>query len=143
MNTIEKYFGKKELKPQKIEKRTVFLFLFQNKVYIEKHTNSESLEGLYEYPSIEGHFTRNEIKYYLEEIGLYAPEIKRLESIKHIFSHKECHLQCYVVPLLDTSVSLKTSFNGGKWVTLHELVTYYSLPSAFHRYTDCLNDYLI
>ena len=41
MNTIEKYFGKKELKPQKIEKRTVFLFLFQNKVYIEKHTNPE------------------------------------------------------------------------------------------------------
>lgn len=140
-NTISQFPVKKASKKRSIEKRTVLLILYQNKILLEKRTNSGLLKGLYEYPSIEGHFTKNEMKYYLDELGLYAPEMKKIVSAKHIFSHKEWHLQGYVVPLIDSALGINKHLKDGTWVSIEEIHQVYSIPKAYQTYTNWLDEY--
>lgn len=140
-NTISKYPVKKASKQRKVEKRTVLLMIYKNKILIQKRTNSGLLKGLYEYPNMEGHFTKHEMKYYFDELGLYAPDMKKIHSTKHIFSHKEWHLQGYVVPLIDTALGRKKYLKDELWVSIEELHQTYSIPTAYQSYTKWLDDY--
>lgn len=80
------------------------------------------------------------MKYYLDELGLYAPEMKKIVSAKHIFSHK-WHLQGYVVPLIDTALGINKHLKDGTWVSIEEIHQVYSIPKAYQTYTNWLDEY--
>ncbi len=125
-NTISNYPVKKIQKIRKIEKRSVFLFVYQNQVLIEKRKDKGLLKGLYQFPNINGHFSKAEMKYFFDEMGFDTSTFEKLPEAKHIFSHLEWHMQGYYVP-----VSIKTE---GLWVTVDELKRNYSIPTAFKVY---------
>lgn len=134
-NMIEEYPVKKKLKRRKIEKRSVLLLVYQDQVFIQKRKEQGLLKGLYEYPNIEGHFSKVEIKYVLDEMGLDTSRFQKLSSFKHIFSHVEWHMNGYFIPVSEK--------NEGLWVTLDELNQNYSMPTAFKQYTKELEELLI
>lgn len=125
-HTISNYPVKKVKKKRKVEKRSVFLFVYQDQVLIEKRNDDGLLKGLYQFPNIEGHFSQVEMKYFFDEMGFDTSTFEKLPAAKHIFSHLEWHMQGYYV-------SVRTKING-LWITVDELKETYSIPTAFKTY---------
>ena len=61
------------------------------------------LAGLYEFPSMEGHQTKKAVLEYMKEQGLEVLRIQKMESSKHIFSHKEWHMEAYFIKVDELS----------------------------------------
>ena len=92
----EEEFPKKEPKKKRvIEKKTILIIQDENKSALHKRPSKGLLAGLYEFPNLEGHQTEKRVLAYLKEIGLEVLRIQKMDSSKHIFSHKEWHMTAY------------------------------------------------
>ena len=73
---------------------------------------------------------------YLEELGMKAIRIRKLEPAKHIFSHKEWHMTGYAVrvdELAGLGMDKKEPF---LFIDPAETKDKYPIPSAFAAYAD-------
>lgn len=129
---------KAKKKPRVIEKKTVLLIRDENRVAIYKRKNSGLLAGLYGFPSLEGHKSKEQVIHALKEWGLNPIFIKPLESSKHIFSHKEWHMKGYMVRV-DELMPVGGENKGLLFVEPKETEDKYPIPSAFAAYTKYLN----
>lgn len=120
-------YPKKEKKiTRKVQEKTVLLFIHENKVAIHKREEG-LLEGLYEYPNLEGFLTIDELKKRYPS-SLISP----LKESSHIFSHIKWNMKGY-------QIIVKEKPEGPfLWVEKEELFKNYSIPTAFHSYTDYL-----
>ena len=120
-------------KPRRIENKTVFLIMDENRTVLHKRPSKGLLAGLYEYPNVEGHLDDAQALQALREIGFEPLRLERLEDAKHIFTHIEWHMIAY-------RVRISPDFDGldeeGGYLLLNndEMRAHYALPSAFSAY---------
>lgn len=129
---------KAKKKPRTIEKKTILVIRDENRTAIRKRENRGLLAGLYEFPSLEGHKSKEQVIRFLKSIGLNPIFIKPLEASKHIFSHKEWHMKGYVIKV-DELMPVNGEEQGLLFVEPKETEEKYPIPSAFFAYTKYLN----
>ena len=137
----EEEFPKKEPKKKRtIEKKTILIIQDENKSALHKRPAKGLLAGLYEFPNLEGHQTEKRVLEYLKKIGLEVLRIQKMDSSKHIFSHKEWHMIAYQIRV-DELAKKGSGLEQEGWIFVEskEAETKYPLPSAFGAYTKCLN----
>ena len=116
----------KKLKRKNETKTVLVMITSEEKIAIEKRINQGLLSGLYQLPNAEGDLNENEIKELLKDWGLSVKRISYLKKTKHIFTHVDWEMDCYLVEV--------ESENGKfMWVTKEELVKKYPLPTAFQK----------
>jgi A/G-specific adenine glycosylase len=113
---------KQQKKERRIEKRTVLILEYDNKVVLQKRDNTGLLAGLYEFPNELGHLSKNEI------VTRYpSATITTLPKSKHIFSHLEWHMIGY-------HIELSSPPEDQLLVTIEDIQSEYSIPTAFKDY---------
>lgn len=137
----EMEFPKKASKKQRtIEEKTILVIRDENKAALRKRPNKGLLAGMYEFPSLEGYCTAEEVTAYLAQQGWKTLRIQPLEEAKHIFSHKEWHMQGYMVRV-DELEPCRPSGDSADWLFIEPQETQdrYPVPAAFAAYTKYLN----
>ena len=84
-------------KARVIEDKTVLIIKDDKKAALTKRPEKGLLAGMYEFPSITGHLSQDEVLLFLKERGLSVLRIEPLSQSRHIFSHKEWHMIGYAV----------------------------------------------
>lgn len=123
-------------KPRSIEEKTILVLQDAEKVALHKRPAKGLLAGMYEFPWLEGHRSEEQVLEYLEELGIKAIRIRKLEPAKHIFSHKEWHMTGYAVrvdELAGLGMDKKEPF---LFIDPAETKDKYPIPSAFAAYAD-------
>ena len=125
--TAESLPVKRAKKARKIEEKTVFLLLREDKVALRRRPDSGLLAGLWEFPNVEGSLLEETAPAQVAAWGLEPKQWKSKLAAKHIFTHVEWHMTGYTL-----SVS-----GGGPadwvWVDADGLEAH-AVPSAFARY---------
>ena len=132
------YPKKTPKKPRVIENRTILVIKDQNKAAIQKRPEKGLLAGMYEFPSLNGHVSEEEVIEYLKEYGIEVLRIQTLEKSKHIFSHIEWHMIGYEVRVDELSPLKKTN-EQLLFMTAQDTQDHYPIPTAFLAYTKYLN----
>lgn len=122
---------KSKAKPRKIEERTVFVIRIGEKVALNKRPKKGLLAGLYEFPNVKGHLSKEEAIYWAKEHGIVPIRIQPLEEAKHIFSHVEWRMAAYAIRVDE----LEPQKNGLLFVDVGETEEKYPIPAAFMAYT--------
>jgi len=122
-------------KPRVIEERTILIIRDENRTAIRKRTKKGLLAGMYEFPSMEGFRTAEEVASYLVRNGLKALWVQPLQEAKHIFSHREWHMIGYMVRV-DELAPKGTGDQPSDWICIEPAETRekYPIPSAFGAY---------
>ncbi len=126
-------------KQRTVEERTIMVIRDENRAAICKRPGKGLLAGMYEFPSMEGHHTAEEVVSYLKEKGLSALRVQRLQDSKHIFSHREWHMVGYMVRVDELANSEENKPENWLFIEPAETEEKYPIPSAFGAYTEYLN----
>lgn len=132
---IGKFPVKTKGKARRIEKKTVLVFLDDERIAIVKRKEKGLLAGLYELPNVEGHLGMEEATACCKEVGLMPVRIEKLAEAKHIFSHVEWHMIGYAVRVDELE---KTNQKEFLFVHPEEIKAVYPIPSAFEKYINCI-----
>ena len=125
--TAETLPVKRAKKARKVEEKTVFLLLREDKAALGRRPDSGLLAGLWEFPNVEGKLDERGAAEAVRAMDLTAVEWKNKLTAKHIFTHVEWHMMGY---------TLSVSGDGPadwEWVDLDGLRSH-AVPSAFARY---------
>lgn len=129
-NRISEIPVKTKQKKRRIEEKTVFVILQENRVLLHKRPKTGLLSGMYEFPNAQGALTEQEAILWLKERRMSVLRIQKMEPAKHVFSHIEWHMTGYVVQLDEWSEGFEKLF----FVDLDEVKEQYPIPSAFMAY---------
>lgn len=136
----EMEFPKKaEKKQRNVEEKTILVLRDEENTVVQKRPERGLLAGMYEFPSMEGFQTPEQVLCFLSEHGVHAIWIKPLEDAKHIFTHKEWHMKGYMIRV-DELGERETSSGTEGWILIdpNETREKYPIPSAFRAYTKYL-----
>ena len=114
-------------KARKKEQRTILILSFQGKFALQKRPDKGLLAGLWEFPNLEGKYTKKQLSAWLKEQGMEVLEVTAGEKAVHIFSHIEWQMSSFHIRLA-RPVSQYT------WANRKELEEIYSLPSAYSAF---------
>lgn len=133
------YPKKSGKKPRSIEELTVLVIQDENRVALHKRPDKGLLAGMYEFPTVEGHKSPEEIIRILEQKGLKILRILPLQEARHIFTHKEWHMWGYMVRV-DELAPKNRDLIKENWIFAEPMETQkrYPIPSAFAAYTEYL-----
>ena len=140
MDGVETQYPKKvSKKPRKVEEKTVLVIRDKNRTAIRKRPEKGLLAGMYEFPTMAGFCSANDVVAYLAEAGIKVLRIQPLEDAKHVFTHREWHMKGYMIRVDE----LEPLFPGGPavdWVYVEagETEKGYPIPSAFSAYVKYL-----
>lgn len=137
----ETQFPKKGAKKQRvIEEKTILVIQDEEKAAFRKRPGRGLLAGMYEFPSLDGFCTAEEVTSYLAENGLKTIRIQELEEAKHIFTHREWHMKGYLVRV-DELEPKESGTDSSSWLFIDPVETEekYPVPAAFSAYTKFLN----
>lgn len=128
-------------KPRKIEEKTVLVIRDGEKVMLHRRPKKGLLAGMYEFPNLEGHLSRDEVTHYVESMELVPLKIEPLEEARHIFSHIEWQMIGYMIRVaqLEEPDGQKEGYVFAKAEVSEQK---YAIPSAFARYTRYMNIHL-
>ena len=131
---------KAKKKPRIIEEKTILLIQDEEKVAIRKRPSKGLLAGLYEFPSMEGIHSDQQVITYVENLGFHPIHIKELERSKHIFTHKEWHMIGYAIRVdeLDRPDEY-ADLQGLELIEKKKTEEAYPIPAAFMAYTRYLD----
>lgn len=122
-------------KPRKIEEKTILILICGNKVALRKRPETGLLAGLWEFPSIQGTVSLEEIRKQLCMWGFCLTLMTKLNSTKHIFTHIEWKMTGYLAFLEKSEGSLiHTGTPDFQWIEKEQLINQLTLPSAFKVY---------
>jgi A/G-specific adenine glycosylase len=137
-NTQADYPVKKKKAERKVEKKCVFLLCHEDKVAFVKRQEEGLLSGMWQFPNIEGHLTLEEAKSWVEAVGLKPVSITEKAEKKHIFTHIEWHMQCFLVQCIDKCITLNCDnaqlLNAFTWINIEDISTEVALPTAFKKF---------
>lgn len=127
-------------KPRTIEEKTVLVIQDENRVVITKRPAKGLLAGMYEFPSLEGFCTAEEVVGYLAQNGLNALRVQPLKEAKHIFTHREWRMRGYMVRVDELEPRIPER-KKEDWLLIEPGMTrdQYPMPSAFAAYTKYLS----
>ncbi len=140
-NHCEEAFPKKTAKKVRtIEEKTILIIQDADKAAIRKRPGKGLLAGMYEFPTMEGYRTAEEVVEYLTGKGLKLLRIQPLTDSKHIFSHKEWHMKGYQVRVDELEPHIPCE-ETKDWLFIEPVETQekYPVPSAFAAYVPYLN----
>lgn len=134
------YPNKAKAKERSVEEKTILIIRDAELAALHKRPSRGLLAGMYEFPSMKGYRTAEEIKEYLAENGLQVLRIQPLEDAKHVFSHREWHMKGYLIRV-DELAPKHTGPDSSDWIYIDPLETRekYPIPSAFAAYAKGLN----
>lgn len=134
------YPKKQPKKPRKVEDKTILVVRDENRTAVRKRGAKGLLAGMYEFPSLEGFMTADEVVGYLVDNGLKILHICPLEDAKHIFTHREWHMKGYMVRVDELEPKKAKGFTED-WLYIkpEETREKYPIPSAFGAYTKYLD----
>lgn len=118
---------KTQKKARRQEEKTVLLLHCKDKFAIHKRPKKGLLSGLWEIPTLEGHYSQEEVCSWLTEQKARIQSIRPLPDSKHIFTHVEWHMKAFWVELLDPIPLFL-------WEEALQIQKEYTLPSAFKAY---------
>lgn len=133
----QQYPKKAAKKPRTIEKRTILVIRDGYRAVIRQRPAKGLLAGMYEFPSLSGRASLEEVKDWLKTQGVHAVRIEKLPESKHIFTHREWHMTGYMVLVDELEPMRKDS--SLLFVETQETEEKYPIPSAFAAYTGYLN----
>lgn len=130
----EEFPKKSKNKLRKRVKRTILILSYQNQIVLQKRPDTGLLSGLYEFPGLEGIYTKEDIGIYLEQMGVRAEKIKKIERARHIFSHVEWYMQGYYVEI--SKLTENKVHENMPWIFVERKTAreQYPIPSAFLAY---------
>ena len=115
-------------RPRRIEERTVWLLVHENRVALRQRPPKGLLAGLWEFPNeLEGRLP--------PEWTGDMPQGRFGGVARHIFSHVEWHLTAQVVRLEEDQLP-----PGWVWCTWQELADIYAVPNAFAGVMDVVKE---
>ncbi len=129
------YPVKKAAKARRLEDRTVLVVRRNNRLLLQKRANKGLLAGLYEFPNVETHLTKEQCVEFVKNLGMSPLRVKKLGTEKHIFSHVEWKMVGYEVFVDETEEEPQ----GRLFVDIEEAQSVYSIPAAFEGYKKKLN----
>ncbi len=134
------YPRKKPAAARSVEEKTVLIVRDEGRVAIRKRPERGLLAGMYEFPSLEGLCTAEEVTAYLARNGLKFLHIQPLEEAKHIFSHREWHMRGYMVRVDELERGCPGE-NTADWIYIRpeETKEKFPIPAAFAAYTKMLD----
>lgn len=130
---VSEYPKKKAGKSRSVEKKTVLLIQYGQRIALCKRPDKGLLAGMYEFPSMEGNQNEEQVISYLKSLGVMPLRIRKLKPAKHIFSHKEWHMTGYFV-----KVDELTGMGEYVFVDPAEIKDKYPVPSAYAAYMDLI-----
>ncbi|MCM1325039.1 MAG: A/G-specific adenine glycosylase [Bacteroidales bacterium] len=137
------YPKKKAPKERTVEEKTVLILRDGERTVIRKRPGKGLLAGMYEFPSLEGFYTAEEVTGYLAKNGIRTIRIQPAGEAKHIFTHKEWHMKGYLVRVDELSSQGKENPEEAvkDWLYIDPADTkeQYPIPAAFSAYTKYLN----
>ena len=133
----QQYPKKAVKKPRTVEYRTILVIRDGHRAVIRRRPNKGLLAGMYEFPSLLGKASLDEVKDWLSAQGVCAVRIEKLPESKHIFTHKEWHMTGYMVLVVGLEPMHKDS--SLMFVETQETEEKYPIPSAFSAYTGYLS----
>jgi len=116
-------------KKRTVEQHTVLVMIYDHKVHLIKRPASGLLADLYQFDFLDGFADEETIQAYVESYGSIR-EILPLSDAVHIFSHKEWHMNGWLVFLQDLSKPNEV------WVNAKQLRQSYAVASAFKVYKE-------
>lgn len=136
------YPKKQKKAPRKIEERTILMVLDNDRMAIRRRNEKGLLAGMYEFPSIDGFCTAEEVAGYLRGKGLCILRVRPLEDAKHVFTHREWHMKGYMIRV-DELASKPGKGMPEDWLYIEpwEIREKYPIPSAFGAYKKYLQEY--
>lgn len=137
----EQEFPKKAgKKPRTIVEKTILVLRDENRTVIRKRPARGLLAGMYEFPSLEGFRTAEEVTAYLADNGIRTLRIQPMEDATHIFSHREWHMKGYMVRVDELEPGSPVG-DAVDWIYIQpeETRERYPIPSAFSAYTRILS----
>lgn len=134
------YPRKASARKRTIEEKTILVIRDADTTVVRKRPGKGLLAGMYEFPSLSGHCTAEEVVEYLAGKGLRTIRIQPLEDAKHIFSHREWHMKGYMVRV-DELESSQTNEETADWIYIQpeETKERFPIPAAFAAYTKMLS----
>jgi len=132
-------------KPRGIQKRTILVIRDGDRVLLQKRPSRGLLAGLYEFPGYEGWLSGAEALEKVRTLGLVPLSLRPLPEAKHIFTHREWHMQGYEIRVeslrlpreREETVKPET---GAFFASIRQLQEKYAVPSAFAAYMPCEAD---
>ena len=121
---------KEKQKSRIVDEKTVLLLMANEKLLLHKRPSHGLLSNLWEPLNLEGLKSENEITEHLSSLGLHATKVETLEKAKHIFTHREWHMNAMLVQC-EQNGNLAKEY---EWVSKKELETTYSVPNAFSAF---------
>nr|WP_315019754.1 A/G-specific adenine glycosylase [uncultured Aminipila sp.] len=113
-------------KVRSIDRKTVFVISSKEKFALRKREAGGLLPNLWEFPNVDVYLTEEQCKEVLTDMGIEVKQITELRPSKHIFSHREWHMNGFFIDA-ETDKS-KLDFI---WVTKNEINQKYAVPTAF------------
>ena len=129
---------KKAKKPRSVEAHTIILLTAGKEVWIRKRPQKQLLAGLWEFLDVPGALSQDEVLALLKEKGLAPLALEDLGKAKHLFTHKEWHMQGW-----RASLPAPTPFADGIWVPAIALRTTYAMAGALAAYRHQLSNNLL
>lgn len=130
-NRQKEFPVKKKKAERKIVEKTVFLLCSSGYIALNRRDRDGLLGGMWEFPNIDETYSREGVREWLSKQGISGAEIGEPFEKKHIFTHVEWHMKCYVVQC--DSMESSTGFT---WVTREQLEGDIALPTAFKKVYD-------
>lgn len=140
MKSEQEYPKKAGKKPRTVEEKTILILRDENRTAVRKRSEKGLLAGMYEFPSMEGFHTAEEVTAFLAENGIRVLRIQPLEDAKHIFTHREWHMKGYMVRVDELEHGCPGEASAD-WLYIEPQETRdkYPIPSAFSAYTKSLS----
>lgn len=130
--TIDHFPVKTQKKDRKLEDRTILVIQDGEKTAIRRRPSRGLLAGLYEFPNVSGHLSKEETLEMIREMNLDPLYIEPLPDAKHIFSHIEWRMTAYRVRVSSLEDNNRANL---LFVSRKQSDRQYAIPSAFSAYT--------
>ena len=112
--------------------RTILVIQDGEKTAIRRRPSRGLLAGLYEFPNVSGHLSKEETLEMIREMNLDPLYIEPLPDAKHIFSHIEWRMTAYRVRVSSLEDNNRANL---LFVSRKQSDRQYAIPSAFSAYT--------
>ena len=124
-------------KPRAVQQKTVLVLISQGKTFLRQRPTPGLLAGLWEFPTMDGWLSEENVAALLNEWGICPLSVRRVEESRHVFTHMEWHMQGYLVYAADA-----LTVPDGLWVDGLAVHEKYAVPSAFKSFTRYLAQWL-
>ena len=123
----ERYPLRSAPKERRVEERTVLLLRCGERMAIRRRADSGLLAGLWEFPSLDGFRTEEELRALFPE----AESVSPCGEAKHLFTHVEWQMRGFII-------DLPRELPGYVWESPAEIRRSYSVPTALKKYLKLL-----